>query len=122
MHYSGDREALTYDGNGVGAYFGSGQVKLPVGGGSAVLVINGTGFSQAHAVKSYDAETRTYTLTEPLAAELSADAWVQTLAYQGKSHFIGNTFTDTGACQLYGAAFDQIITEHVMRRTGGSFA
>jgi len=133
MHYSGNREAMTYDGNGGGAYFGpvasaeagSTEVSLPAGaggGGEVLMVINGTGFGQIHAVVSYDRETCTYTLDEPLVAALGKDAWVQTLAYQGKSHYIGNRWSDTGGFQLYGSAFDHVVAENVMRRMGGSMA
>lgn len=133
MHYSGDREAMTYDGNGGGSYFGpvassaagSVRVTLPPGtggGGEAFVVMNGTGAGQIHAITSYNGTTRSYTLDTPLVAALGSDSWVQTLSYQGKSHYIGNRWADTGAFQLYGAAFDHVMANNVMRRMGGSMA
>jgi len=123
----------TDDGNGGGQYLGpvatsaagSTKVTLPVGasgGGETFMVVNGTGFGQIHAIVSYDPESRTLTLDEPLVAALDGDSWVQTLAYQGKSHYIGNRWGDTGAVQLYGSAFDHVIAENTMRRMGGSMA
>lgn len=100
------------DGNGGGSYFGpvassaagSNRVSLPEnsqgGGGEAFLVMNGTGAGQIHAIVAYNATSRSYTLDTPLVATLGVDSWVQTLNYQGKSHYIGNRWGDNGAFQL----------------------
>jgi hypothetical protein len=112
MHYSGDREAMTYDGTGGPSYFGpvarsaAGSTHLtlpanrPGGGGDVVLVVNGTGAGQRHAILSFDSESRTYELATPLVVELSPDSWIQAMRYQGGSMFVGNRFVSAAQTEL----------------------
>jgi hypothetical protein len=133
-HWSGDRESMTYDGNGGPAYYGpvsasakgSRNVTIPAGkaGGYApnLIVLNGTGFGQTHAVESYDSATRTYLLAQPLAAALGPDSYIQVLAYQARNIFAANQFTDNGAFQFFGSGVEQVISGNIGRRMGGFMA
>ena len=127
-HWSGDRETMTFDGNGGGVYYGpvaasaagSVHVTLPTahvgGGGEVLVVLNGTGMGQIHPVESWDATSRTYTLTTPLAVALGADSWVQALSYQARNIFAANTFADNGAFQIYGSGLELVAWGNVARR------
>jgi hypothetical protein len=85
---------------------GSRKISIPAGttGGYApnLVVLNGTGFGQIHAVESYDSATRTFTLAQPLAATLGPDSYIQVLAYQARNIFVANQFMDNGAFQFFG--------------------
>eukprot|EP00937_MAST-01D_sp_MAST-1D-sp2_P006814 g6814.t1 len=137
-HWSGDRESMTYDGNGGGAYYGpvaraeagSTKVALPAaaaggggGGGEALIVLNGTGFGQIHAIAGYDTATGTYTLTTPLLTSLEpGQSWVQACSFQGRNIFHGNAFHDNGAFQVWGNRFESVFAANVGRRMGGFMA
>ena len=64
----------------------------------------------------------TLTLATPLAAAIGADAWVQTVADQGRNIFHGNSFADNGAFQMYGSSFQTVFAANVARRMGGMMA
>jgi hypothetical protein len=124
---------MTYDGNGEPAYYGpvarsaAGSTNitlphgtvLPKGGGDAMLVVNGSGFGQIHPITRYDSESLTLTLATALMAEIGADAWIQTLAFQGRNIFHENSFADNGAFQMYGTSFQTVFAGNVGRRMGG---
>ena len=48
--------------------------------------------------RGYNATTSTLHLATPLLAAIGKDAWIQTLAFQGRNIFHGNSFADNGAC------------------------
>eukprot|EP01052_Picozoa_sp_SAG31_P030060 SAG31_NODE_3051_length_4742_cov_35.992031_5_plen_106_part_00 len=98
---------------------GSRTITIPAdrAGGYApnLVVLNGTGFGQIHAIESYDAATRSYTLAQPLAAALGPDSYIQVLAYQARNIFAANQFADNGAfIVIVLPCFEKTLCHHIL--------
>lgn len=138
--YGADREMMTLDAAG-GAYFGKvasvagTHVTLaadptykdyaPPGRhtdwtGAACLILDGTGAGQwrwvtKHAGREWDVDR---------AWDIAPDdtSLISIVPHRGRNLYIGNTFTDGGAFQLYGAAFDTVVAGNKGARMDGFFA
>jgi len=54
-------------------------------------------------------------MDEPLAATVDAGdhSWVQVMPFRGRNFFVGNTYRDVGALQLYGIGLEQIVANNL---------
>ena len=143
--YGADREMMTLDAGG-GAYFGKivrrGPADLrdthvtlaadptykdyaPPGrhtdwAGAALLILDGTGAGQwrwvtKNAGREWDVDR---------AWDIAPDdtSLISIVPHRGRNLFIGNSFEDGGAFQLYGAAYDTIVAGNKGSRMDGFFA
>jgi hypothetical protein len=136
--YGGDREMMTFDAGG-GAYFGKIQsaqgTSLTLAGdpqfkdyaptahtdytGAVVMILDGTGAGQYRFVVKN--EGRSWEVDRPWLIPPDDTSAISIAPFRGRNLFIGNTFVDGGAFQLYGAALDVIVAENIGQRMDGFF-
>lgn len=134
--FGADREMMTLDAAG-GAYFGAVAAvdgnRLTLAAdpvfkdyaprphtnwvGAAVQVLSGTGAGQYRFVAAHAG--REWRVDRPWAVEPDATSLLSIAPFRGQSLFIGNTFEDGGAFQLYAAAHDSIVAENTGARMDG---
>ncbi len=136
--YGGDREIMTFDAGG-GAYLGKAAT---VQGthltlvadpefhdyaprahtdykGATVLVLDGAGAGQYRFVTAN--QGREWEVDRPWDIVPDATSVLSIVPFRGRNLFIGNTFLDGGAMQLYGSAIDIIVAENRGARIDGFF-
>jgi len=135
--YGGDREIMTFDAGG-GAYFGKATAdgtKLTLAAdpvfkdyaptphtdyrGAAVFILDGTGAGQYRFVTAN--EGRTWEVDRPWIVPPDDTSVISIVPYRGRNMFIGNTFLDGGAMQMYGSAADIIVAGNKGARIDGFF-
>jgi hypothetical protein len=136
--YGGDREIMTFDAGG-GAYFGktiSAQgTHLTLAAdpvfkdyaptahtdyrGAAVYVLDGKGAGQYRLVTAH--QGREWEVDHPWTVPLDETSVLSIVPFRGRNLFIGNTFLDGGAMQLYGSAADVIVAGNTGARIDGFF-
>ena len=134
--FGADREMMTLDAGG-GAYFGKiaavEGTKLTLAGdpafrdyapkahtnwtGAVVQILDGTGAGQYRFVTANSG--REWQVDRPWTVAPDATSRVSIAPFRGQNLFIGNTFEDGGAFQLYGAAHDSIVAENKGARMDG---
>jgi hypothetical protein len=137
--YGADREMMTLDAGG-GAYFGkiasAEGTHLTLAAdptyknyepvchtdwtGGAVQILAGTGAGQWRAVAKNNA--REWDVDRPWDILPDSTSVISIAPHRGRHLFIGNTYEDGGAFQLYGAALDTIVAENKGARMSGFFA
>ena len=134
--YGADREMMTLDAAG-GAYFGhvasvDGR-RLTLAAdpefrdytpkphsdwtGAALMILEGTGGGQYRIVTGN--QGRAWELDRPWDIRPDATSRISIAPFRGRNLFIGNTFEDGGAFQLYGMALDTIVAENKGARMEG---
>jgi len=83
----------------------------------AVQIIDGKGTGQYRFVTANNG--REWQVDRPWTVEPDKDSRVTICAFRGLNLYVGNTFEDGGACQLYGAAHDSIVAENKGSRMSG---
>ncbi len=136
--YGADREMMTLDGGG-GAYFGAASAvdgtRLTLASdpvfrdylptprtdwtGAAVQILDGKGAGQYRFVVSHSG--RECEVDRPWAVEPDSASRLSISQFRGRNLFIGNTFEDGGAVQLYGAAHDSIVAGNRGTRMDGFY-
>ena len=134
--FGADREMMTLDAAG-GAYSGKvaavNGTKLTLAAdpefrdyapkphtdwtGAAVQILDGKGAGQYRFVTSHSG--REWQVDRPWTVAPDANSRISIAPFRGKNLFIGNTFEDGGAFQLYGAAHDSIVAENKGSRMDG---
>ncbi len=134
--YGADREMMTLDA-GSGAYFGKIAAALGTNltlaadpvfrdyspkphtnwEGAAVQIMDGRGAGQYRFVTSHNG--REWQVDKPWIVPPDGTSRIAIAPFRGQSLFIGNTFEDGGAFQLYGAASDTIVAENKGSRMDG---
>lgn len=134
--FGADREMMTLDAGG-GAYFGkiaaTDGVKLTLAAdpvfhdyaprphtnwaGAAVQILDGRGAGQYRFVTTHSG--RQWQIDRPWAVPPDASSRIAIAPFRGRNLFIGNTFEDGGAFQLYGAAHDSIVAGNRGARMDG---
>jgi hypothetical protein len=134
--FGADREMMTYDAGGQ-AYFGKvaavDGVHLTLAGdpdyrdfspkprsdwtGAAVLILDGRGAGQYRFVAKND--KRQWEVDRPWDVPPDETSRISIVPFRGQNLFIGNTFEDGGAFQLYGMAIDVIVAENKGARMDG---
>lgn len=139
--YGADREMMTLDAGG-GAYFGkltrAEGTHLTLAAdpsymdyappdrhhtnwtGGAVMILAGTGAGQWRAVTKNAG--REWEVDRPWDIVPDETSVISIAPHRGRHLFIGNTFEDGGAFQLYGAALDTIVAGNKGSRMDGFFA
>lgn len=85
--------------------------------GAAVQILDGKGAGQYRFVTSHSG--REWQVDRPWTVAPDANSRISIAPFRGKNLFIGNTFEDGGAFQLYGAAHDSIVAENKGSRMDG---
>lgn len=136
LMFGADREMLTLDAGG-GAYFGtiatSSGTRLTLASdpvyrdyapkphtdwtGAVVQILDGTGAGQYRFVTANSG--REWQVDRPWTVAPDATSRISIAPFRGQNLFIGNTFEDGGAFQLYGAAHDSIVAENKGARMDG---
>ena len=136
LMFGADREMLTLDAGG-GAYFGaiaaSSGTRLTLAAdpvfrdyapkphtdwtGAVVQILDGTGAGQYRFVTANSG--REWQVDRPWTVAPDATSRISIAPFRGQNLFIGNTFEDGGAFQLYGAAHDSIVAENKGARMDG---
>ena len=136
--YGADREMMTLDAAG-GAYFGTvaavDGTKLTLSAepvfrdyaakphtnwiGAAVQILDGKGAGQYRFVTANSG--REWQVDRPWIVPPDAASRISVAPFRGQSLFIGNTFEDGGAFQLYAAAHDSIVAGNKGSRMDGFF-
>jgi hypothetical protein len=125
-----DREAMTTDAGG-GAYFGKVSrvdgVTMSLAQapkwpginfrGAGVFILNGHGAGQVRRVARYTNDT--VELDRPWTVKPDAQSDVSLTMYQGRYLILNNTFTDTGALQLYGTSIECVVAGNRTVRAQG---
>lgn len=134
--FGADREMMTLDGGG-GAYFGTlasvSGTKLTLATqpkfrdytpkphtdwtGASVQILDGKGAGQYRFVTANNGQE--WQVDRPWTIEPDASSRISIAPFRGRNLFIGNTFEDGGAVQLYGAAHDSILAENKGSRMDG---
>lgn len=134
--YGADREMMTLDAAG-GAYFGkitaAEDRRLTLAAdpvfrdyapkphtdwtGAAVQILEGRGAGQYRFVASHAG--REWTVDRPWIVPPDASSLISIAPFRGRNLFVGNTFEDGGAFQLYGAAHDSIVAGNKAARMDG---
>ncbi len=124
--FGADREMMTLDAGG-GAYYGRvaavNGTRLRLAGdpafrdyaptphtdwsGAAVMVRDGRGAGQYRLVTQHAG--RQWEVDRPWLVPPDATSRISIAPFRGRDLFVGNTFEDGGAFQLYGAAVDSIL-------------
>ncbi len=139
--YGADREMMTLDAGG-GAYFGKVTASAgthvtlaadptymdyaPEGrkhtdwAGGAMMILDGQGAGQWRTVTKNAG--REWEVDRPWDIAPDETSLISIAPHRGRHLFIGNTFEDGGAFQLYGAALDTIIAGNKGTRMDGFFA
>jgi len=137
--YGADREMMTLDAAG-GAYFGkvaaTSGTHLTLAAdptyktyepkahtdwtGAACVIMDGTGAGQWRFVTRN--EGREWEVDRAWDIAPDDTSVLSIVPHRGRNLYIGNTFTDGGAFQLYGAAFDTIVAGNKGSRMDGFFA
>ncbi len=134
--FGADREMMTLDAGG-GAYFG--KIASAVGAtltlagdpvfrdyapkphtnwvGAAVMVLDGRGAGQYRFVTAN--QGRQWEVDRPWTVLPDETSRISIAPFRGQNLFIGNTFEDGGAFQLYGAAHDTIVAGNKGSRMDG---
>ena len=136
--YGADREMMTLDAAG-GAYFGTvaavDGTRLTLANdpvfrdyapkphtdwvGAAVQIMDGKGAGQYRFVTANSG--REWQVDRPWTVPPDAASRISIAPFRGQNLFIGNTFEDGGAFQLYAAAHDSIVAENKGTRMDGFF-
>lgn len=134
--FGADREMMTLDAAG-GAYFGTvaavDGTKVTLSSdpvfkdyapkphtnwvGAAVQILDGTGAGQYRFVVAHSG--REWQVDQPWGVSPDATSRISIAPFRGQNLFIGNTFEDGGAFQLYAAAHDTIVAENKGSRMDG---
>ncbi len=134
--FGADREMMTLDAAG-GAYFGTVSAvdgtKLTLSAdpvfrdyapkphadwtGAAVQILDGKGAGQYRFVTANSG--REWQVDRPWIVKPDAASRISIAPFRGQSLFIGNTFEDGGAFQLYAAAHDSIVAGNTGKRMDG---
>jgi len=139
--YGADREMMTLDAGG-GAYFGKvastdgTHVTLAADPtymdyappdrhhadwtGGAMMILDGTGAGQWRSVTKNAG--REWEVDRPWSIAPDDTSLISIAPHRGRHLFIGNTFEDGGAFQLYGGALDTIVAGNKGTRMDGFFA
>ena len=134
--FGADREMMTLDAGG-GAYYG--RVAAAEGtrltlaadpvfrdyaprphtdwSGAAVTILDGRGAGQYRLVAANSG--RQWEIDRPWIVAPDAGSRISIAPFRGRNLFIGNTFEDGGAMQLYGAAYDSIVAGNQGARMDG---
>jgi len=135
--YGGDREIMTFDAGG-GAYFGKARAQgahltlaadpvfkdyAPTAHtdyrGAAVFILDGTGAGQYRLVTAN--QGREWEIDRPWIVSPDDTSIISIVPFRGRNLFIGNTFVDGGAVQLYGSSADVILAGNKGTRIDGFF-
>ncbi len=134
--FGADREMMTLDAGG-GAYFGTlaavdgTQLTLAADpvfhdyapkphtnwAGAVVQILEGTGAGQYRFVTANSG--RAWQVDRPWTVTPDATSRLSIAPFRGQNLFIGNSFEDGGAFQLYGAAHDSIVAGNKGARMDG---
>ncbi len=134
--YGADREMMTLDAAS-GAYFGTASAvdgaKLTLAAdpvfrdyapkphtnwvGAAVQILDGKGAGQYRFVTAHSG--REWQVDCPWVVPPDAASRISIAPFRGQNLFVGNTFEDGGAFQLYAAAHDSIVAENKGSRMDG---
>ena len=134
--FGGDREMMTLDGAG-GAYSGTvasvAGTRLTLAAdpvfrvyaakphtnwtGAAVQILDGKGAGQYRIVTANHG--RDWQVDRPWTVAPDKTSQISITPFRGQNLFIGNTFEDGGAVQLYAAAHDSIVAENKGSRMDG---
>ncbi len=134
--FGADREMMTLDAAS-GAYFGAvaavAGTKLTLAGdpvfrdyapkphtdwtGAAVQVLDGKGAGQYRFVTAHSG--REWQVDRPWTVPPDATSRISIAPFRGRNLFIGNSFEDGGAFQLYAAAHDSMVAENKGARMDG---
>jgi parallel beta-helix repeat protein len=134
--FGADREMMTLDAAS-GAYFGSvaavDGMKVTLSAdpvfkdyapkphtnwvGAAVQILDGTGAGQYRFVVAHTG--REWQIDHPWTVLPDQTSRISIAPFRGQNLFIGNTFEDGGAFQLYAAAHDSIVAENKGSRMDG---
>lgn len=134
--FGADREMMTLDAAG-GAYFGkiagAHGAKLTLAAdpafrdyapkphtdwtGAAVQILDGKGAGQYRFVTAHAG--REWQVDRPWTVEPDTASRISIAPFRGQNLFIGNTFEDGGAFQLYGTAHDSIVAGNRGARMDG---
>ena len=85
--------------------------------GAAVQILDGTGAGQYRFVTAHAG--REWQVDQPWTIPPDATSRISIAPFRGRNLFIGNTFEDGGAFQLYAAAHDTIVAENKGSRMDG---
>lgn len=85
--------------------------------GAAVQILDGTGAGQYRLVTAHAG--REWQVDQPWTIPPDATSRISIAPFRGQNLFIGNTFEDGGAFQLYAAAHDTIVAENKGSRMDG---
>ena len=85
--------------------------------GAAVQILDGTGAGQYRFVTEHAG--REWQVDQPWVIPPDATSHISIAPFRGQNLFIGNTFEDGGAFQLYAAAHDTIVAENKGSRMDG---
>lgn len=134
--FGADREMMTLDAAS-GAYFGAvasaegARVTLAADPvfkdyapkphtnwvGAAMQILDGAGAGQYRFVTAHSG--REWQVDRPWGVPPNATSRISIAPFRGQNLFIGNTFADGGAFQLYAAAHDSIVAENKGSRMDG---
>ena len=85
-----------------------------------VSILDGRGAGQYRLVTAH--EGREWEVDRPWIVPPDASSRISIAPFRGRNLFIGNTFEDGGAFQLYGAAHDSIVAENKAPAWTGSWS
>jgi hypothetical protein len=88
--------------------------------GAVVMILDGNGAGQYRFVTRNAG--RVWEVDRPWLIPPDDTSIISIAPFRGRSLFIGNSFADGGAFQLYGAGLDVIVAENEGRRMDGFFA